>query len=150
MSCQTTSTNRGSAWSDDEVKALLAVWGESNVQDELDGAVRNKAVFVNISKKMNELGYDRDWQQCRVKIKNLKKSYRDVKDHNGETGRGRKTCKFFKELDAILGHRPATIPAVLLDTGTTSHNASASTQDVWSHDSATEGEANGKNLLVGP
>ena len=111
----------------------------------MDGAVRNKAVFVNISKKMNELGYDRDWQQCRVKIKNLKKSYRDVKDHNGETGRGRKTCKF-KELDAILGHRPATIPAVLLDTGTTSHNASASTQDV----SAAEGEANGKNLLVGP
>ena len=86
MSSQTTATNRGCAWSDDEVKALLAVWGEGNIQEELDGAVRNKTVFVNISKKVSELGHDRDWQQCRVQM-------HEVKDHNGETGRGRKTCK---------------------------------------------------------
>ena len=141
MSSQTTATNRGCAWSEDEIKALLAVWGESNVQEELDGAVRNKTVFVNISKKMSELGHERDWQQCRVKIKNLKKSYRDVKDHNGETGRGRKTCKFFKELDAILGHRPASVPAVLLDTGAAGESTSASVQ---AQDTPAEGEANGK------
>ena len=138
----TTSTNRGCPWSDDEVKALLAVWGESKIQDELDGAVRNKAVFVDISKKMKELGYDRDWRQCRVKIKNLKKSYRDVKDNNGETGRGRKTCKFYKELDEILGHRPASVPAVLLDTGIASQDTSSSqTQDT--QESSAEGDANG-------
>ena len=68
MSSQTTATNRGCAWSEDEIKALLAVWGESNVQEELDGAVRNKTVFLNISKKMIELGHERDWQQCRVKF----------------------------------------------------------------------------------
>ena len=99
-------------------------------------------MFMNISKKLSELGHDRDWQQCRVKVKNLKKNYRDMKDHNGETGRGRKTCKFFKELDAILGHRPASIPSVLLDTGATSQSSSASAQP---DDSAAEGEANGKN-----
>ena len=142
MTSQTTATNRGCAWSDDEVKALIAVWGEGNIQEELDGAVRNKTVFMNISKKLSESGHDRDWQQCRVKVKNLKKNYRDVKDHNGETGRGRKTCKFFKELDAILGHRPASVPSVLLDTGATSQSSSASAQP---DDSAAEGEANGKN-----
>ena len=84
--------------------------------------MRNKVVFVNIERKMKELGYDRDWQQCRVKTKILKKTYREVKDHNGDTGRGRKSCKFHKELDEILGHRPASAPAVLLDTGTTSKN----------------------------
>ena len=90
MSTPTTATNRGFAWSDNEVKALLAVWGENNVQEALDGAVRN----MKISKKlMEEMGYDRDWQQCRVKVKKLKKSYREVKDHNGETGRARKTCQ---------------------------------------------------------
>ena len=31
-----------------------------------------------------------------------KKQYRAVKDHNGETGRGRKTCKFYTESDNIL------------------------------------------------
>ena len=124
------STNRarGALWSDCEVRALIAVWGESNVQEELDGAVRNKVVFVAISDKLLQQGYNRDWQQCRTKIKNLKKEYRVVKDHNGETGRGRKTCKFFSELDTILGHRPASTPSVLLDTGTSS-TSQADSQD---------------------
>ena len=55
-----------------------------------------------------EIGYNTE-----IKLKN----YRTVKDHNNETGRGRKTCKFFEELDEILGHRPASTPHVLVDTG---------------------------------
>ena len=135
---EATANSRGVSWSDDEVKALLAIWGEDKVQEELDGAVRNKVVFVGIAKKMRELGYERDWQQCKVKIKNLKSIYRDIKDHNGETGRGRKTCKFYKELDEILGHRPASIPPVVLDSGTTSNTTTTL-------DSAEEEETNGNN-----
>ena len=77
------------------MKTLLAIWGEDKVQ-ELDGVARNKVVFVEIAKKMHELGYERDWQQCKVKIKNLKSIYRDIKGHNGETRRGRKICKFYR------------------------------------------------------
>ncbi len=58
--------------------------------------------------------------------------YREIKDNNKETGRGRKTCKFYCQLDAILGHRPATIPPSLLDTG-----SSQEAQDV-------EPQTNGK------
>ena len=43
-----TSANRGTSWSDCEVKALIAMWGESNVRKELDGAVRSK-VFMGIT-----------------------------------------------------------------------------------------------------
>ena len=91
--------------------------------EELDGAVRNKVVFQEISRKLQNEGYSRDWEQCRTKIKNLKKEYRAVKDHNNETGRGRKTCKYFDELDEILGHRPASVPTILLDTGSSSQDA---------------------------
>ena len=91
----------------------------------------------NIATKMHEKGYERDWHQCRNKIKNLKKEYRQVKDHNGQTGRGRKVCKFYRELDSILGHRPASVPAVLLDTGTT-NNSSSSTESLQ-EDTSTEG-----------
>lgn len=138
------SDNRGAVWGDHEVKALIAVWGESDVQDELDGAVRNKVVFMEISKKLQEMGFNRDWMQCRTKIKNLKKRYRAVKDHNGETGKGRMTMKFYRELDCILGHRPASVPATLLDTGigssTTSHDSQGS------QGSAEETQTNSKCL----
>ena len=118
--------NRGTVWSDKEVKALIAIWGESSVQEEPDGAVRNQAIYQRIAKKLHEQGYERDWKQCRDKIKNLKTNYREVKDHNGETGHGRKTCRFYKELDRILGHRPASVPASLLDTGDCSIHLPAS------------------------
>ena len=131
----TPGTSCGSSWSDNEVRALISIWGEDNIQEELDGAVRNQVIFNNIATKMHERGYERDWQQCRTKIKNLKKEYRQTKDHNGQTGRGRKVCKFYKELDNILGHR--SVPAVLLDTGTT--NSSSSSTENLQGDDSTEG-----------
>ena len=124
MTTATTNSNRGTVWSDNEVKALIAIWGEDKVQQELDGAVRNKVVFDKISKQMKELGYNRDGQQCKVKTKSLKKNYGEIKDHNGETGRGRKVCKFYKELDVIMGHRPASVPTALLDTGSSIQQSS--------------------------
>jgi hypothetical protein len=44
----------------------------------------------------------------------LKADYKKVKDYNGETGKNRNTCKSFEKLDAILGHRPASAPGILL------------------------------------
>ena len=79
--------NRGATWADKEVKALLTIWGDSKIQEELDGAVRNKVVFERIAKKLQEQGYEREWKQCRAKVKNLKTKYREVKDNNDKTGR---------------------------------------------------------------
>ena len=61
--------NRGTSWADNEVKALLAIWGDSKIQEELDGAVRNKFVFERIAKQLKEQGYERGWKQCRAKTK---------------------------------------------------------------------------------
>ena len=96
---------------------------------------------------MEEKGYVRDWQQCRNKIQYLKKEYRQIKDHNGQTGRGRKTCKYYKELDNILGHRPASVPAVVLDTGTTS-NSSSTTKDASTRAEGEESETNGNSRHI--
>ena len=109
--------SRGSSWSDAEVTALISVWGDADIQEQLDGATRNRSIYEKISKKLHESGIERDWQQCKAKIKNLKQDYKKIKDHNGVTGNGRQTCKFYDKLDAILGHRPASTPPVLLDAG---------------------------------
>ena len=83
-----------SVWSDNAVKALIVILGEARIQKELDGATRNITVYQKISQSMvmNMIGFDTG-----QKFKNLKRDYRTVKDHNGETGRARKTCRFFWE-----------------------------------------------------
>lgn len=59
---------RGSLWSDEEVHALIAIWGEEEVQSQLDGAMRKKEVCDDITKKLMELRFHRTAQQCREKI----------------------------------------------------------------------------------
>ena len=40
---------------------------------------------------------------------NVNKKIKQVaKDHNNETARDRKTVKYYDEMDAVLGHRPAS------------------------------------------
>ena len=127
--------SRGAAWTDKEIKALISIWGDSKIQEELDGAVRNKNNLR--TNTLAEKGYEHDWQQCRAKLKNLKTQYRKVKDHNGETGRGRIMCKFYKELDNILGHRPASVPTILLDAGTGITGSSTESQQCESEPEET-------------
>ena len=136
--------SRGSTWTDAEVTALISIWGDTKIQEQLDGATRNKTIFDEIAKKLQSLGYERDWKQCRAKIKNLKGDYKKVKDHNGATGNGRKTFKLFKKLDEILGHRPASVPSVLVDAGSsTSSTALAESQDSDAEEGET-GNGDGK------
>ncbi len=93
----------------------------------------------NKQKKLEKQGHTRNWKQCCSKVKNLKTSYKEVKDHNNQTGNGKKQCKFYKELDCILGHRPASTPVTLLD------SASAITETTLDTDSDPDPEeANGK------
>ena len=65
-------------WSVEETRALVGVWGQANVQEQLDGVMRNRAIFEMIAREMGELGYERSWQQCRTKVKNLTQKYRKV------------------------------------------------------------------------
>ena len=68
---------KGNPWLDEEVKVLINICAETNIQEQFDGAVRNKAVFQGISKHLNKVGYDKDCQQCRANIKNLKALYKE-------------------------------------------------------------------------
>ena len=69
---------KGVGWSHDATRALISIWGESDVQEKLDGVKRNKDIYLKISMKLQEMGYSWTWQQCRTKIKNLTQNYRKV------------------------------------------------------------------------
>ena len=53
-----TNTSHGSSRSDNEVRALISIWGEDNIQEELDGAVRNQVIYSTIA--MCQKGYERE------------------------------------------------------------------------------------------
>ncbi|XP_053118561.1 zinc finger protein with KRAB and SCAN domains 2-like [Hemicordylus capensis] len=94
---------RAARWGERETRDFLSIWGHGSVQSQLHQQYRNEEVYKQIAGQMAALGYDRDWEQCRQRAKDLRRSYRDVKDQNRRYGRGRQVWQYFEELDAILG-----------------------------------------------
>ena len=57
-----TTINRGTLWSD-EVCDLIHLWGDDKIQQELDGASRNKPIFDEIAKKRGTKGIGNNAEQ---------------------------------------------------------------------------------------
>ncbi|XP_065439677.1 SRRM2 protein homolog rsr-2-like [Chrysemys picta bellii] len=66
---------------------------------------------------MMERGHNRDSDQCRVKVKELRQAYQKTKETNGCSGSEPRTCRFYAELHAILGGAATTTPPVTVDSG---------------------------------
>ncbi|XP_065455386.1 mediator of RNA polymerase II transcription subunit 15-like [Chrysemys picta bellii] len=64
---------------------------------------------------MKDRGHNRDAQQCRVKIKELRQAYHKAREANGRSGAEPQTCHFYAELHAILGDAATTTPTVCFD-----------------------------------
>ncbi|XP_045329905.1 multifunctional protein ADE2 isoform X1 [Leopardus geoffroyi] len=98
----TVANEGGKHWTVPEIRALIGIWSDMRIQQQLEGTVRNKRIFEQIAAKLQKFGIERDWKQCRTKYKNLKHEYKIVRmaQDQGIT----KSMKFFTELDAILGH----------------------------------------------
>ncbi|EMP25602.1 Butyrophilin subfamily 2 member A1 [Chelonia mydas] len=93
---------RAPAWSTPEVVDLLGLWGQDDVQAQLRNSRRNFDIYSQIARGMEEKGYDRDPQQCRLKIKELRQAYQKAKEANSRSGAEPQTCRFYKELHAII------------------------------------------------
>ena len=59
-------------WSAEQSSALLGIWGDDEVQAKLNGVVRNKSIYQRIA----EVGYEKTWKQCKVKVKNMIQKYK--------------------------------------------------------------------------
>ncbi|XP_067993837.1 bifunctional phosphoribosylaminoimidazole carboxylase/phosphoribosylaminoimidazole succinocarboxamide synthetase isoform X2 [Melanerpes formicivorus] len=108
----TVANEGGKHWTINEVRALIRVWSDKNIQQQLEGTVRNKRIFEQVAARLQKFGVERDWKQCRTKYKNLKHEYKSAKSAQ-DSGSTSRSMKFFSELDAILGHstmEPASKP----------------------------------------
>lgn len=100
-------STRGFLWSDMETRALLDIWGEADVQSALDGNFRNSHVYRDVAGRLSELGFERTPEQCRIRIKGLKRQYYQAREGFKKNGHARKICRYYDEMDRILCSRPA-------------------------------------------
>ena len=111
-----------SHWTESETKALISIWGSGEVQEKLDGVIRNRNVYETISQELSKVSINRNWKQCRDRIKNLLAKYRKTKDNNRQTGNNRHNCPYYKEIDAVIGTRPVSEPPLVVQSDTVSED----------------------------
>ncbi|XP_065406198.1 myb/SANT-like DNA-binding domain-containing protein 2 [Chrysemys picta bellii] len=112
---QADNRKRAPAWTVREVLDLIAIWGEDSVLAELRLTRQNAKTFEKISKGMMERGHNRDSEQCRMKVKELRQAYQKTKEANGRSRSEPQTCRFYAELHAILGGGATTTPPLTVD-----------------------------------
>ncbi|XP_007439118.1 zinc finger and SCAN domain-containing protein 32-like [Python bivittatus] len=93
---------RGNTWKREETLALLEIWGEAKVQQELRFSHRNLDIFEKISQDLRTKGYHRSAFECRTKTKTLRLEYKRVVVHNSRSGNTPAMCPFFPQLHRIL------------------------------------------------
>ncbi|KAM7180674.1 uncharacterized protein RBU57_017068 [Macrochelys suwanniensis] len=114
--------------------------GEEAVQSQLCSSGRNYDTFGQISRDMMEGGHDQDTLQCRVKVKVLRNAYRKAHEANRRSDAAPATCRFYKELDAILGGDPTSTPRTTMDTSEPSPTRQEEEEQQGGSDGAEEEE----------
>ena len=102
-------TARRPNWKDAETRWLIEIWSEHQPLSKR----RNASQWDKISKELNEvlsknsIATYRSGDQCKARMKYLEEQYKEVKDHNGGSGRDRdNSFEYFEDLDAVLGCKP--------------------------------------------
>lgn len=96
-------SNRGVAWLHSEVNALLDIWADQEIQEQLAGRLHNMCIYDKISRKLKDLGFDRTGEQCREKIKKLRRDYKTVVDNNYSPAFARRLLGFYDKVHKLFG-----------------------------------------------
>lgn len=108
--CKSTIAKRGETWSDEEVLALISIWGDETILKMPATCHKNADIYGEMSAKLETLGFKRDLKQCRTKVKHLKTTYKKYKDALARSRAARvKEPKFFEQLDIFFGDQPEAI-----------------------------------------
>lgn len=86
-------------WSHKEVQALLTLWANPAIQQELLLKVRNNKVYNCLSAQMESLGFNKTPKKCREKIKKLKQEYKRIKNGHHMGG---SSSVWFAIMDEVL------------------------------------------------
>ncbi|XP_029922386.1 trichohyalin-like [Myripristis murdjan] len=100
-----------SNWSDFEIRELLSIRAEPEIDLQLSGTVRDAVVYEKIAKLLQDRGISRQKSQVISKLKTLRKKYLQMTAHHGSGGSGRLHWLYFEACQLIWGSGPASRPA---------------------------------------
>ena len=58
---------------------MISLWEQADVQNQLDGVTRNRRIYEQIVRDLDDLGWEWTWEECRTKMKNLTQRYWKVR-----------------------------------------------------------------------
>lgn len=97
-------------WSIDQVDALISIWEDEKIKKELASRTvgqSSAALFQKIRDKLeSNYGINKTRKQVNTKINNILQKWKQVNDHNGQSGVDPMTMPFLDRLDGILKGRP--------------------------------------------
>ncbi|CAF4024422.1 unnamed protein product [Rotaria sp. Silwood2] len=94
---------RGISWSFNETEALIRLWADSTTQTALRLNSRNRCIYEDIANQLQAIGITRTADQCQMRIKLLKKMYRQTNEaiKRGDVFQQR-PCPFYNEMHRIF------------------------------------------------
>ncbi|KAK5647827.1 hypothetical protein RI129_002719 [Pyrocoelia pectoralis] len=81
---------------------LLLELYRSETENFRNPKCKNSILWTKISKEINKHGYSVTEEMCDRKFRNLKGTFKTIKDTKRKTGRGRQTWEFFDVMDEIF------------------------------------------------
>lgn len=104
----------GRKWSDAMIKFLLELYEEHLYFFETSSKT-NKTIWEMIAKRINDMGHNVSAEDCDIKFRNLKKTYRRIKN-NHKAGNGSIKWPYFSFFENFFGKDTGILyPSDILD-----------------------------------
>ncbi|KAG0475802.1 hypothetical protein HPP92_012643 [Vanilla planifolia] len=110
----------GNRWPRQETLALLKI--RSEMEDNFRSATIKGHLWEDVSRKLGDLGYKRSSKKCREKFENVQKYYKRTKEARAGRQDGKKSYRFFNQLEALYNssNSTAAVSSLPFSTNTTS------------------------------
>ena len=83
---------RSPMWTVDETTTLINIWGQNEMQRRLREMGRNRPIWNDIARELEDNGYFRTWEQCKSRLHNLESRYKKIKDGTVKKQAGEGLC----------------------------------------------------------
>jgi hypothetical protein len=95
---------RALIWDLEETRALLDLLKDERIFKAIE-SVRTREIYHEIAERLKQSGFNRDWNQIRGRVKNLKFSYKKARALHEEHGQSTLACRFYDDLHYLFGHK---------------------------------------------